>query len=144
MGSDYLIQSGNVIFKCTKTDRRQLTDIVEKQIKNYFGFDVPVIIKTKEELKRIIEINPFPEQTISLYLTLLSDEVEPYTEIQHYLPDQSILEKDVVYIVCPNGYGNTKLNNTFFEKKFKVKATTRNWKTMNEILKLAKNLIFKH
>jgi uncharacterized protein (DUF1697 family) len=28
------------------------------------------------------------------------------------------------------GYGNTKWNNTYFEKKLKTRATTRNWNTM--------------
>jgi uncharacterized protein (DUF1697 family) len=41
-----------------------------------------------------------------------------------------------VYLHCPKGYGNTKLNNTFFENKLKVTATTRNWKTSNELVKI--------
>ena len=35
------------------------------------------------------------------------------------------------------GSAQTKLNNNFLENKLKVKATTRNWKTTNELLKLA-------
>ncbi len=31
------------------------------------------------------------------------------------------------------------MNNNFLETKVKVKATTRNWKTTNELLKLAKS-----
>jgi uncharacterized protein (DUF1697 family) len=41
-----------------------------------------------------------------------------------------------VFVYCPNGYGNTKLSNTFFENKLKVTATTRNWRTVNELLRL--------
>jgi uncharacterized protein (DUF1697 family) len=47
------------------------------------------------------------------------------------------LKSGAVYLYTPGGYGNTKLNNTFFESKLKCKATTRNWKTMNELLKMA-------
>jgi len=33
----------------------------------------------------------------------------------------------------PGGYGNAKMDNNFFEKKLKVKATTRNWKTVKTL-----------
>jgi uncharacterized protein (DUF1697 family) len=38
------------------------------------------------------------------------------------------------------GYGNTKLSNIFFENKLKVTATTRNWKTINELVYIAEKL----
>lgn len=38
-----------------------------------------------------------------------------------------------VYLYCPNGYGRTKLTNTFFERKFSTEATTRNAKTMSKL-----------
>ena len=34
---------------------------------------------------------------------------------------------------CPNGYGRTKINNTFFERKLATKATTRNLKTVTTL-----------
>jgi uncharacterized protein (DUF1697 family) len=46
-----------------------------------------------------------------------------------------IIEK-VIYLYCPHGYGRTKLTNNFFENKLGVGATTRNWKTCNELVKL--------
>jgi uncharacterized protein (DUF1697 family) len=42
-----------------------------------------------------------------------------------------------VYLHCPNGYGTTKINNSFFEKRLKVDATTRNWNTVNKLAELA-------
>ena len=32
------------------------------------------------------------------------------------------------------------MNNNFFEQKLKVKATTRNWKTVNKLYELAKEV----
>jgi uncharacterized protein (DUF1697 family) len=54
-----------------------------------------------------------------------------------FLPDQFKLFGTTLYLCCPNGYGNTKLNNTFFENKLKVTATTRNWRTTLELLRMA-------
>jgi len=37
--------------------------------------------------------------------------------------------------------GHTKLNNDFFENKLKAEATTRNWRTTQELLNIAEKLI---
>lgn len=53
------IQSGNVIFQCKETGKPELENRITNQIQNQFGFDVPVIVLDKEELKEIFENNPF-------------------------------------------------------------------------------------
>jgi len=40
---------------------------------------------------------------------------------------------DCVYLYCPNGYGRTKLSNSFLERRLGTAATTRNWRTVNAI-----------
>lgn len=47
------------------------------------------------------------------------------------------ISERVVYLYCPNGYGKTKLNNTFLENTLKVTSTTRNLRTTVEFLKTA-------
>jgi uncharacterized protein (DUF1697 family) len=42
-----------------------------------------------------------------------------------------------IYLYCPDGYGRSTLSNNFFERKLKMSATTRNWRTVNELFKLA-------
>ncbi len=42
-----------------------------------------------------------------------------------------------VYLYCPEGYGRTKLNNTFFERALRVTATTRTWKTVTTLADMA-------
>jgi uncharacterized protein (DUF1697 family) len=42
-----------------------------------------------------------------------------------------------IFLHCPVSYGNSKLNNNFFESKLKVAATTRNWKTLNALMEIA-------
>ena len=50
------------------------------KIKEVFGFDVHVFIRTKNEFQRIINDNPFKEDDISkLYVTFLSD----FTNCKH-------------------------------------------------------------
>jgi len=42
-----------------------------------------------------------------------------------------------IYVWCPNGYGRTKINTMWFERKLKLPATTRNWATVTSLVELA-------
>ncbi len=54
--------------------------------------------------------------------------------------DKIIIHPKEVYLFLPEGYGRTKLNNNFFEKKLKVTSTTRNLKTVKKLLNIAESL----
>lgn len=140
------LQSGNVLFSSTEKDTRVLEELIASVIKNSFGFDVPVIVLKAETLEVIIRDNPFvhdEDKDVSfLYVTFLSASPLKSPDLEKILTKRKPREEiafvsNVVYLYCPNGYGTTKLNNNFLETKLKVKATTRNWKTTTELLKLA-------
>lgn len=138
------IQSGNLIFKSGK-ETSELEKELEKAIAEKFGFDVPVIVRTEKELEVSIQDNPFFDNASinQLHLTLLKEkptkENEKKTLAYNYEPDKfSIKEKDV-FIYCEGKYHQSKLTNNFFEKKLKVNATTRNWKTVLKLSQLIKN-----
>ena len=103
-------------------------------------FDVPTLVLTSDYIENVLENNPWKKETdtAKLYFTFLVEEPiqENIVKIkkEKYLPDEFSINKKVIYVNVPNGYGRTKLNNNFFENKLKVQATTRNWKTLNKIL----------
>lgn len=135
------IQSGNAVFRASGTAAK-LAEQIEEAIRAQYGYEVPVIVVTQQELRAIVEENPFlgerDIETDKLHVTLLAE--KPGNEAAaklvdiDYSPDRFVLSGKAVYLYCPGGYGNTKLSNAFFENKLKVKATTRNWKTMNTLL----------
>jgi uncharacterized protein (DUF1697 family) len=139
------IQSGNVFFKSSASDSGILETKINKKIFDTWGFNVPVIVKEVSEVKIVYKNNPFVnnrnEDIKYIHVTFLSDppSKENLEKIKqcHYEPDEYIISGKYVYLFCPGGYGNTKLSNTFFENKLKVSATTRNWKTVGELIKLA-------
>lgn len=139
------IQSGNVLFDMEKDANLNLARVIRDKIDQDFGLQVPVLVKTSEEWDVAIKENPFlpePAQSIeSLHLTFLEQQAED-SLIQKILPiqngpDHGIIIKDRIYLFCPEGYGRTKFTNTYFENKLKVKATTRNWKTMLKLKEMA-------
>ncbi len=136
------IQSGNVVFQDNSSDIKRLEKKIEEKIAEQFGFEVPVMVKEKNELISVIENNPFVNTRAvdlsKLHVTFLSQNPEQSNinkiEPDKYKPDEFVISGAAIYLFCPGGYGNTKLNNNFFESKLKVTATTRNWKTVNELV----------
>ncbi len=137
------IQSGNVIFDAAETNNLKLSASIAKAITEQFGFEVPVIVRTSEEWAKSVGQNPFYNKGADigqLHLTFLSEEPKPEekekTESYNYEPDKFVIQGKDVFIYCDGKYHKSKLGNNFFEKKLKVNATTRNWKTVLKLLEL--------
>jgi uncharacterized protein (DUF1697 family) len=138
------IQSGNVIFKTSRIDSENFTKEISDKITSIYNFDVVILQRTIEEWKDVLGKNPFADKinnNLDKILVVFLDKnpqedfINKLKDI-NFTPDEySILGKEM-YLYCPNGYGKTKLANPFVESKLKVKASTRNWKTILEISKL--------
>lgn len=139
------IQSGNVIFHTSDTDVKSLEILISSQILETFGHTVTVIVLKPQTLQKIIEANPFaisPSHIITdLYVTFLASAPQnaDIQKIRSKITDQEDLwiTDEVVYLNLPHGSGKTKLSNNFLESHLKVNATTRNWKSTLELLRLA-------
>lgn len=140
-------QSGNVVFDA----EGGVTYWAEKLQKRLLGetrLPVPVIVRTPADLKRTLDQNPFLKErgmnVTRLHVALLA-KVPTRTAIRS-LPlqiekycggDRYVLSGRDIYLHCPNGYGESKLTNGLFEKFLNVRATTRNWNTLNNLFELA-------
>ena len=142
------IQSGNVVFQSSKIKPIACADTISKKINEVFGFDVPVIVLEKESFKTIVQANKFVQdktkEAAFLHVTFLSEkpkaeDVERITK-NDYGEDAFYFDGKAVYLYCPNGYSNCKLTNGFLESKLKTKATTRNWKTVLELLSITERI----
>jgi uncharacterized protein (DUF1697 family) len=141
------IQSGNIVYQ--SVDNLAINELsikIEKEIENVYGMKVPVITRAPEEIHAVLDANPFrnPDGSANenIYITFLEDIPSRDTVLKinplAYLPDRFVISGREIYINCSAGYGTTKLSNTFFENKLKVRATTRNWKTVNMLIELAR------
>jgi uncharacterized protein (DUF1697 family) len=141
------IQSGNIIFDSPESN----TDILEYKIKSAifqgFGIQVPVLVKSGKELEEIYDRNPFTDQNDikdnNIYFVILKEKASP-THIQglekeSYVNERFVVTENCVYLACGKGYGNAKLNNNLLERKLKVEATTRNYRTLQKLIEMAKN-----
>ncbi|MDO7170854.1 DUF1697 domain-containing protein [Mariniflexile sp. AS56] len=135
------IQSGNVVFQSTEKINL-LENKIQELIRNHFGFEVPVIVKTDSQLQGIIDACPFSiEKKEASYFILLSTIpnsllVKEIAEIA-IENEEVIIKKDCLYFYSATGYGRTKFNMTTYERKLKVVGTSRNYKTMTKLVSLS-------
>lgn len=140
------LQSGNVVFQSEEQDKDKLSLAIEAEIEKNFGFPIKVFVRCIGDFARIIAGNPFTSakylEPVKIHVTFLdktpSGNVLADLKNPNEDGDEFFAVGKKVYIYCPNGYGRTKLNNNFFEGRFGMPATTRNWKTVKTLYEIAK------
>jgi uncharacterized protein (DUF1697 family) len=140
------IQSGNVVFRTKNQSLTDITDLITDRIHTDFGLRVPLIVLDNDMLERVIKQNPFVSDLDldagKMHVTFLSSPPSPFDreaiEAKKQDGEHIALSEHAVYLYCPNGYGNTKLSNDFLEKKLGVMATTRNWRTVLELMEICR------
>ncbi|WP_349676616.1 DUF1697 domain-containing protein [Clostridium sp. UBA1652] len=138
------IQSGNVLFSSDKSES-VLINIIEEKIYTNVGFKVSVILRSEEELNKIIQNCPFSEKEILevqgnsssevLYVAFLKQEpleenIDKFSVYETGEDKYKIIGRDV-YLLFHDSIRNSKLGNNL--GKLDNSATTRNWKTINKI-----------
>ena len=136
------IQSGNVVFKSRSPDMVTLETRLQQAVRNNFGFDVSIFVRTNDEFKALISNLPFRNEDLkSVYVTFLKNvpataSIEEVTALTD--PDDRLHHAGrEMYLFCPNRYGRTRFNNSFLERKLSVETTTRNWKTVCKLGELS-------
>lgn len=135
------VQSGNVVFKSPSAEK-ELGTAIERRLIRDLGLDVSVLLRSKAQLAKVVAGNPFSDAgATSLHVTFLAEtpararvrELDPAP----HAPDDFRVAGREIYLNFPNGYGRSKLNNAYFEKRLEVAATTRNWRTVTALAELA-------
>jgi uncharacterized protein (DUF1697 family) len=138
------IQSGNVVFTCEDAIPAQLARQIEEGFEHKFGFLSKVMVRSADEFNVILGNNPFKDQptketkwVVAMFLasdpisTALEDIEKTYSG-----PEELHIIRQEVYIYYPEGIGQSKLTNTFLEKKLKTMGTARNWNTVLRLQKM--------
>ena len=139
------IQTGNVIFQSSsRNSQEQLKEKIKEVILQDFGLDdVPVMIRTGQEIKEALANNPFAERESKRIFIAFLDQ-KPRQDLMdemgrvNYSPEEYVLSEknDMIYFYIPN-FAKYKLDTTLFEKKLQLKASSRNWRTTTKLAELA-------
>jgi len=140
------IQSGNVIFDTASVNAAALQKKIEKTLRNVLGYEVPVMIRRLADIEEIVRRNPFKTIELGadtgLFVVFLSDEPQhnPDLPLISAVEDIEVLdvtERAAFTVSRRKQNGSFGFPNKFVEKELGVSGTTRNWSTVNKILKVA-------
>ena len=138
------ILSGNVLFESKRRDARRLERDLEKAIKDRFGFDIAVLIRTRSELEKIVHKNPLPraaEEGNRLFVLFLGtnpprDRIRQI-DAEAYKPEEFAVADRAIYAWFRQGLQGSKLAGALSDKRLGVPVTNRNWNTVTRLLELA-------
>ena len=135
------LQSGNVVFDAGRTAPATLEKQLAAAIEGQFGVEVTVLVRTAGDVAEVLANNPFltgPDgdpgtDPKTLHVTFLQTAPVNTDVLDASPPDRVVVVGRHGYIHCPNGYGRTRFNNNYLERRLGVAATTRNWKTVTAL-----------
>ena len=139
-----LLQSGNLVFR---TDRRisstSLERMLEAETTKRLGRDSPTyMVRSPAEWKALIDANPFPTQAkrdpSHLLIMFLKTPAAAgnVKALRGAIRGRETIEAigKHLYVIYPDGVGQSKFTHGLIERVLGVRATGRNW---NTVLKLA-------
>lgn len=136
------IQSGNVVFRSASGDPGALAAKVARLVARKFGCAPAVLVISKAQLAAAIRANPFPDaqQNHKLLHLYFFDSPPQSPDIDSLRRVEAgreafALEGGVFYLWTPDGFADSVLRSRI-ERCLGVPATARNWRTVNELLKL--------
>lgn len=131
------IQSGNVVFSAPAPVLKKLPQTISQKIAEDFGYRVPVVVRSHEDLVGVVLENPFlkaGEAEKTLHVVFLADlpgaDAVARLDPQRSRPDRYVVVGKEIYLHLPNGMADSKLTNGWMDSKLSTISTARNWATV--------------
>ena len=127
--------SGNVVFRARWGDEQMLGKKIAARIKAETGFDTVALVRSGDDLARVIDANPFPRRGVDpkqLHVVFLS--AQPRKELiagvdrADVAPDEFEVGERVIYVRLPAGVMASNMPD--WEKALGLSATMRTWGTV--------------
>jgi uncharacterized protein (DUF1697 family) len=137
------LQSGNVVLTSTASAKKVAREC-ERVIADRFGLEIDVVVRTRNELAKVVERNPLkrvaknPKRYQVSFLA-----TKPDAKLVRELADAAAPPEKLVsigrelYAWHPEGVARSKLWAQLAGKGLGVTATARNWTTVTKLLELA-------
>jgi uncharacterized protein (DUF1697 family) len=141
------IQSGNIVFRAAPSAAVGRAEAISAGIAGRFGFRPPVVLRSADEMDAILHANPFvdagmPEERLHVLFLKDTPDSARITALdsQRSTPDTFAVQGRNIYLYLPNGAGQTKLTNAYFDAKLATIGTSRNWRTVAKLAEMARDL----
>lgn len=137
------INSGNIAFDTAKTDDGKLAKKIHDAIQKEFGFDISVMVRSMAEIEEVVAWNPFAGQFEShkdVHVFFLNDKLTAAQEslLLEQGNESEIFAIQGCHVACllKIHITDSAVGKGFIDKKLKVAATGRNWRTVEKLAEL--------
>jgi uncharacterized protein (DUF1697 family) len=138
------IQSGNVVFRATRSDASRVPERVVRAVADRLGFEAPLLLRTAAELGAVARGNPFLRTGAdpgTLHVLFLADRPTPAKvatlDPSRSPPDEFVVLGREIYLRCPGGVARTRLTTGWVDSTLGTTSTMRNWRTVLKLVELA-------
>jgi uncharacterized protein (DUF1697 family) len=137
-----VISSGNVLFESRSTDIPKLEKTIELAFPKYLGYTTTAIIRSRDELQKLVNQKPFGEREhspkTSLNITFLKNKATttwqfPYDGKDNNYTVLDMHDRAVFSVIDITGAKTPELM-ARLEKEFGKQITTRTWNTVRRVL----------
>ena len=137
------VQSGNIVLSSSASTERVASDVTQL-VKQRFGFDVVVLVRSKTQLAEVVARNPLAKIAVDpkrYLVTFLSEELD--RDIVDRMrtvagpEEQFVVIGREVYSWHPAGVGRSPLWERLAARSLGIAATSRNWTTVTALLAMA-------
>jgi len=129
------LNSGNVLFQSALREE-EIQQSLESELKKVTGKHIDVILRTGDDLKRIVQENPFPDENPSQIGVLLVAKPVVKNILSEFIisgKERVVPKEREVFIHYPDGMGRSKLK----IPAPLVNGTTRNIATITKLANLS-------
>ena len=144
------INSGNLIFDVSSPHvskgfslEKELSAKIHDAIAKDFGFDISVMVRSMAEIGEIVANNPYGgqfEKDKDLHVFFLESDLSPENTLLLLEKNSDVemiaVNGRTIYYLLRISIIDSVLGKGFIDKKLKVPATARNWRTVKEITAL--------
>ena len=138
------LQSGNAVFTAPAgATPEPVAEEIEGALLAELDLAAKVLVRTRAELQRIVAGNPLLDVATDhrrLLVAFLSGPPAPDAVNQlapaDFEPEVFAVGEREIYVWYPEGVQAARLSNAFWERRFRVVATGRNWNTVTRLLEI--------
>lgn len=140
------IQSGNLFFESASKDRTALAAMISRAMEDTFGYEVPVCLRTPDELEKALHLDPFKGLKVTpdmrLCINFAADPLPRKMELPLFSPKRDIqilkISDRDAYVIWHIINGRPPSSSSFLDTTLGQPTTSRFFHTAAKILEAAR------
>ncbi|MDP9417140.1 MAG: DUF1697 domain-containing protein [Actinomycetota bacterium] len=137
------VQSGNVVVS-SGLGADEVSAAMRSVVRDHFAVDVPVVVRTPEQLRAVLEWRPFPDaqdRPTGVHVLHLTGTPEPERVeallAEDWSPDELAVHGQEVVMRYDEAMHKSRLQHATVLRRLDVDGTARNWRTLTALTDLS-------